>query len=172
MIKSETARMSALGDFIDEFCRANNLSNERLAARAKKHQVSGETIRKARNDLYKGPLPPETVEQLADALRISATKVRDLDNLRWKPGPVTPRDIELSDEQIKDILRRRLPGRDGEHIANQFGILADYLDASLDEETQTRATSPPSPPPLPGRGSRVTSPARATQTPDVGPSKT
>lgn len=117
--------MSPLADYIESL----GLSNGRLAARAAKHgiEVSSETIRQARKDLYKGPLKPGAVKQLAAALEIPEREVRRLDNLRWSTTNATGGEITEAD--VMAWLRAHLAEDLAAHIISQYEKLKELTDA-------------------------------------------
>lgn len=103
--------MSALAAFIDSELATRGWSNERAAAEATKrgHYLTGETVRKARRDLYKEQLPLATIAALAEAFNVRPEKIQQLDRQRWDLAPAATSDVEaaiLGDPTIPDRDKR------------------------------------------------------------------
>ena len=111
--------MSPLAVFIDSELKRLRWSNERAAQEAHErggHSLSGETVRKARNDLYRERLPFATIRALADALHVTPDRIKELDDERWAFAPKAEADeydvvraIEL-DTKLPEQKRRILIG--------------------------------------------------------------
>lgn len=91
---ADSSRVSALATFLNAELSRREWSNEKAAAEAvrKGHQLVGETVRKARNDLYREPLPSTTVEALAAAFGVLPEVIQRLDLQRWALGEGTTND--------------------------------------------------------------------------------
>lgn len=103
--------MSPLAAFLDEELRARSWSNERAAMEAAKrgHYVTGETVRKARRDMYREPLPLPTIEALATAFGVKPERIQQLDRQRWDLGPTSSDDVEaaiLADPTVTERDKR------------------------------------------------------------------
>lgn len=103
--RSDPSDMSALAAFLNGELGRRDWSNERAAVEAGRagFHITGETVRKARKDAYKEPLPRRTIEALAAAFGVKPEMIQRLDQKRWEISQVPMDGIEqaiLGDEKL------------------------------------------------------------------------
>lgn len=137
--------MSPLAVFIDSELKRRRWSTERAAKEADRQHLSlsGETVRKARNDLYREPLPTATIEALAAAFHVTPQRIQQLDQERWSLGPKA----ETADEY--DVVRGI--ERDSKLPEHKKRILIELYEEFRQDAA---APDPPASPKGPGRRNR------------------